>query len=262
MRNIVPGPGGEVQIIDAALGRSSRFSKDGNFLGSTPIRVRGGQGMAAIRLPNGNLLLNERSLPGGGASLVVQQIDKHGASIKRFDDAGPQWRKSWLQHRLLAVRPNGEVLIAHPYIFRIDVYDAALAKRRSLLETAEWIPAENPDDLPSDGVFDQPVAPRLWGLWEGPENHLWTVSTVPSASWRPVRQSRREATPAEFAALERRPRVATLIQVIDLANHRVLASKRFEGFVGSPLSGGYLFALPADSAETSGVEVYRATFKR
>ncbi|MGH7930419.1 MAG: 6-bladed beta-propeller, partial [Candidatus Binatia bacterium] len=44
LRNVIPGNDGSVQVLDAALGRRSFFSRDGDFLGSTPVKVNRGIG--------------------------------------------------------------------------------------------------------------------------------------------------------------------------------------------------------------------------
>jgi len=64
------------------------------------------------------------------------------------------------------------------------------------------------------------------------------------------------------AALLKRPRIETVIEVIDLSARRVLARARFNGPLGLPFGGGYFSQPTEDAAGEPGVVISRIQIKR
>ncbi len=264
LRNVLIAGDGSIHVLDIALGRRSVFARDGAFLGSTSIRVQGGQGMPAALLPNNELIVNARFLPNDGQGYVLQRIDQKGVTTQRFDAVDTEWRKTWLQHRLLAVRADGGLVVARPFTFRIDLYNAALSKMQSIVRVAAWVPSGEPAEQPSGGVYDEPATPQLWSVWEAPSDLLWLLMYVPSRRWQPASPLPPDLPPSDrrLAALISRPRIETIIEVVDLKQLRVLARTRVDGILGSSIGGGYLFVPPTDMNDEPGIPIYRITLKR
>ncbi|MGH2396476.1 MAG: 6-bladed beta-propeller, partial [bacterium] len=256
VRNVLVSRDGSIHVLDAALGRHSKFSRDGEFLGSTsaPV-VLSGVGMDAVFLPDDRIALNALGLNDPLASGHALQVIDQGGNTTPFGEASPSdLRRPWRQQRLLWARPNGELLVARPYAFTIDVYASDLTKRMSIRRVADWIPSQDQDleEQPSDGVFDKPPTPMLQLIWEDEQGLLWLGMLEPSGSWRPgppVEQMRKDQglNQDTVRTLADRPRFETILEVVDLERQRVLARYSTGDPIGTHFGGGY-FALRAEDS--------------
>lgn len=264
IRNILLPEDGTIHLLDGTLGRRSVFSRDGKFLESSPVRLYGGTGMAGVLLPKGDLIVNIRPTPEDRRIAVLQRIDRAGSATAIFDDASRDLRKTWLQQRLLWARPTGEVLVGRPFSFAIDVYDPDLRKSLSVVRVDDWIPSTDPDEEPGDGAFDKPYSPRLLGIWEDAQGLLWLHMMLPSPKWKPQAPPSRGAhlSRQDLDQLARRPRVETVIEVVDLRRRRVVARSRFEGALGLPFGGGYVAQSIVDSTGNAALQISRFILNR
>jgi hypothetical protein len=258
VRNTLVARDGSIRVLDGVLRRLSVFSRDGEFLGSRLVQVAGGIGMPAVLLPDDQLVVNARAITGAEAGSAVQLIDKEGNATSLFDEAPFDPRKRWLLRRLLWGRPNGEFLVARPYSFTIDVYASDHAKKLSITRVADWIPSQDPEEAPSDGLFDKPPTPQLTAIWEDAQGLLWLSMVAPSRSWRPGPPREQVTLSRETAyTLANRPRFETIIEVVDVERQGVLARSRLDGSVGTPFGGGYLALSVEDSVGEPGLRISR-----
>lgn len=250
VRNIAITRNGVVVVLDAALGRLSNFTRTGEFRGSVHTRVTGGLGLPAVILSNGQIVVNTAARRPDERGFALQHLDVDGSTRRTFDEALFDPRRRWLHHRVLWAHSDGELFVGRPYTFAIDVYDGNLSKRLSLVRTADWIPAQEPtDEELGDGVFDRPYTPRLRALWVDTRGRLWLHMMVPHRAWRPgPRAPHRQALSEDsVASLAARPRVETIIEVIDIRRSRVLARSRFDGPLGLPFGEGYVASTLEDA---------------
>lgn len=263
-RNILASRDGSIHVLDAQLSRRSMFSRDGLFLGSTSIRLSPGMGKRAVLLPDGQTIVNVRPTPSGGAMYVLQRIDQNGNTTRLFDETKADDGKSWLHERLLWARPTGELLVARPHTFDIDVYAKGLETKNAIVRIADWIPSREPDEQPGDGVHDKPMTPRLFAIWEDAQGLLWLHMLVPSKLWKPGPPMKRATPLAQdaYAALAARPRVETIIEVLDLQAQGVLARSRFEGGIGIHFGGGYFARQLENAAGEPSLEISRVRLNR
>ncbi|MGH7930417.1 MAG: hypothetical protein ACREQV_21815, partial [Candidatus Binatia bacterium] len=119
--------------------------------------------------------------------------------------------------------------------------------------------AGEPEESPSDGMFDRPATSRLGSIWEDGDGFLWLIMIVPSSQWEPGPPEREAAGLDERAilALRDRPRVETIIEAVDLENRSVLARSRFNGPIGVRFGGGYLAESFDDLAGEPGLLISR-----
>lgn len=262
VRNILVANSGTIQIIDAALGRRSVFSRDGVFERSTAISGQGGVRMPAILRTNGDIVMNVgRTSPGRGAFLL-QVIDSTGRSTLQLEEDDSPWRSNWLQERLLWERRNGEVIVARPYEFTVDVYDRGLSQKREFVRVADWLPSRSLENAPDDGVFDRPYTSRMRGVWEDAHGRIWLHFMLPSDSWQPHRRERStRPSQQEILRLATRPRVETIVEVIDLQERHVVARWRSDAPLGLPFGGGYFARALDDSSDEPGVMILKARLK-
>lgn len=264
IRNILPAADGSVQVLDGALARRSHYSADGTFLGSTPTAVIGGIGMSAALLGN-SLVINALPASREVSGNALQIIDPQGRPTAWFGDASPfDPSKRWLQQRLLWVRRSGELLVAEPFTFTIDVYRPDFTKKESITRTADWLPTRPPDARPSDGVFDKPFTPRLGGMWEDSGGLLWLYIAVPAPDWKPGPVADPHAMPSggAYAALAARPRVQTMLEVIDVERRHVLARARLTKSPGLSFGQGYFVHSIDDSLGEPGLRIVKVQINR
>ena len=261
VRNILVARDGSFRVLDGALGRLSIFSRDGEFLRSTLVPLVGGFGMPAVLLPDDQLVVNGSPMTGAEAGSVLHLIDKEGNAASLFDEAPFDRRRQWLHQRLLWGRPNGELLVARPFLFTIDVYSSDHAKKLSITRVADWIPSQDPEEAPSDGLFDEPPTPRLVAIWEDAQGLLWLTMLVPSRLWKPG--PRREVTMSRetLHTLATRPRFETIIEAVDVDRQRILARSRLNSSVGTSLGGGYLALSVEDSVGEPSIRISRVQLK-
>jgi hypothetical protein len=248
VRNILLGRDGSIHLIDAVLGRRSVYSADGVYVRSLPMRNGGGLGgLHAVLLPNDDLIINTERMSGAAAAPIVQRLDAKGLPTHSIMDTTGNWRQGWLHQRKLWMSATGDLIVANPYTFEIELYDSNLRKLRSLTRLEKWIPEQAIQTAPGDGVFDQPYAPRIRAVWVDAQSRLWIYSMVPSSLWKPVRRPVSGATQPNQDSLAARPRVSSIIEVVDLNRNRVVTRLRVEGSLGLPFGGGY-FAEPVVNA--------------
>jgi hypothetical protein len=279
--NTLAGPDGTIQLVDAGLARVSTFSADGKSIGSvrTPV-VAMSNGLQAVRLPGDRILVNSRPRPsalanpnapanskaGPAVEHVLYTVDRQGVATPLPGEAPRSDFAQWWRHlRLLWTRPSGEILIADPYEFTIDVYGADLSRKSSYRRVADWIPSKAPQVEPADGTFDQPFAPRLMAMWEDGSGVLWLYTVVPHKSWKPGPPLAASANikREEFRRLGSRPRIETIIEAIDLERGQVIARRRIDGPLGLAFGSGYISkSLDSGSSSEPSVQISRITLRR
>jgi hypothetical protein len=138
------------------------------------------------------------------------------------------------------------------------VYSTDHAKKFSIARVADWIPSQNPEEAPSDGLFDEPPTPQLAAIWEDAQGLLWLFMLVPSRSWEPGPRMDQVTLNRETAhTLANRPRFETIIEVVDVERQRVLARSRLDGSVGTPFGGGYFALSVEESVGEPGLRISR-----
>lgn len=270
IRNVIAGGDGSIHILDAQLRRRSKFSRDGAFIESNLVPWIGlGLNMPAILLPDNRLVVNAwAQSPSGSEYYPLQVIDQEGYTTHVFGGASLfDPTKQWLHHRLMWTRANGELLVARPFTFVIDVYSSHFTKKLSIRRVADWIPLQDPEDWPSDGRFDKPPTPGLVGMWEDAEGLLWLQIVAPSPSWTPGPPEKRVRTDDERGLelaqrLASRPRLEAIIEVVDLGDYRVLASYRSDSPIGQPFEGGYFTSHVEDATGEPSLRISRARLVR
>jgi hypothetical protein len=240
IRNIFFGPDETIHVIDAALARHSIFDQNGDFVRSFPFAIPiGDLGLPVVALSQDRMVVNAVFASRADAGHALAVLDKNGDRIKLLDSGVYERSRSWLQWRLLYARPNGELLVGKPWAFSIDVYDEKLNKTLTLVRNVpNRVDIETLRDLPSDGVFDIAAAPRLRAVWEDDSGRLWLYYTSPSPRWKAAAPQVKGAPMSP--SLVSRPRLQTVLEVIDLKTNRTLARRVEEGSPGLSLGGGYV----------------------
>ena len=248
VRNVLLGPGQTIHVLDGVLGRHTIFTRGGAVLGTTRIEVAPGALSPAVLRTDGKLVVNGLRSDASGAVYTVNLIDTAGHIIRSVDPVAHRLRDHWwLRARLFWNRANDELLVARRYAPVIDVYAPDLTKKYSITRAADWFPERERQAEPSDGAFEEPFSPNLVGIWEDGRGRLWLQMLAPSPAWEPRKKPARYTVQA-YRAVAARPRIETIIEVLDIDRRRVLARARIEGGVGATLGGGFIADYLAETA--------------
>ncbi len=247
VRNILVARDGSIQVLDMVLGRRSVFGRDGEVVSTTRVPLPPAFSHSAVLRSDGQLAISAVSTAAAAGWVnAVQLIDAEGNVTSSVDKTLFDRNAQWRQERLLWGRQNGELLVARPYSLTIDVYTSDLTKKGSITRVADWFPSREPEGEPSDGLFDEPLTPRLMAIWEDGRGLLWFEVVVPSPSWTPKRRVA-DLSKEAYAKLGSRPRFETIIEVLDVERRRVLARSRFNDHVGVAFGRGF-YATPVEDS--------------
>jgi hypothetical protein len=268
IRNVMVAPAGSINVLDATLGRLSAYSPNGQFLSSAQVPVARGFGMPAAFLSDGSLVVNIQPTTPADTGHTLRLIGQHGNDVRPLDEATFDPTKRWLQRRVLWPRAGGGLLVGRPFTFTIEVYGSDLAKVTSITRVDTWIPLHDPEEMPSDGLFDKTPTPQLDAMWEDAQGLLWLDMVVPSPDWTPgpPREEvmrRQTATIRETGqTLSSRPRYETIIEVVDVERRSVLARYRQDSSIGAPFGWGYFAHGVENSAGVPSLRISRVQLRR
>lgn len=262
-RNILVASDGSIVVVDGVLQRRTVFGRDGEVISSTRVPILPAFSNPAVLRPDGQLVLNSVVSAVGAPAKghTIQLIDAEGNVTRSVDEAQLDPNASWRQLRLLWVRQNGDLLVARPFSLTIDVYTADLTSKGTITRVADWLPLQEPKEMPSDGVFDEPFAPRVVAIWEDRHGLLWLQFMVPSPSWKPMRRPSKLGR-EDYSNLASRPRIENIIEVLDVERQHVVARSRFDGPIGYPFGRGLYATAAEDSSGEPGLRISRPELRR
>jgi hypothetical protein len=256
--DISAGVDSRLHLFDAALARWSEFEYSGKFVTSSPIPAYFRANGVLMRGPRG-LIINGIQTPSTGPSSALTMVDRNGQTRRTLDTASENIRASWLFERRLTAMPGGGFLSVRPYTFTFDLYDAEGRRTRSWRRVAEWVPVRPPAVVPSDGLFDRRPDPFVMAVWSDSAGLVWVAALVPSIRWQSVPHPGRGRMPRvdSLRALGARPRVETIIEVVDLKRAMVVARTRFDRPIGVFFADGLVANGEEDAAGEPMVRVSR-----
>jgi hypothetical protein len=249
-------------VLDPRLNRRTVLSVGGKQIDAIPLGGAGPGLEVATVLPNGNVVTNWARTDPNLAGFPLQELDDKGRVIKSFggEHAYRTDNASNLS-RLIAARRNGEIWVGHRYANIVELYSAERTLRQSLIRTAEWFPPLGAGEDPSVGNFDRSPTPAMHGIWEDADGLLWTVARVKAPSWRPGPSFQ------DWRAGKGKPQPVhesfdTIIEVIDPATGKLIASLRVDPFVINALSEGYVASYREETDGTPVVDVWQVRLQR
>ncbi len=216
----------DVHVFDARLVRHSIFRRDGTLVRATGLPITRLRDATILR--DGSIVINGGTYDRASAGFALTQLDTAERIVRRADEVTRLTaRTEWILERSLSLgQKTGQLVVAHPNEFVIDLYDAKLQRVNRLERVAAWFEAPSPENPErSDGSSDVPPTSRVLTAWEDVTGLIWIVALVRSPEWQPrtLRPGERLAPDSPLAA---RPRYETVIEVIDGAAKRVLARER------------------------------------
>jgi hypothetical protein len=157
------------------------------------------------------------------------------------------------------VSRSGEIAVAHFNDYRIEVWDLSGTHLRTLEREAAWFPPGGEAGSPSADRQARPNA-GLWTPRFDEHGRLWTFARVADGDWADAL----ETGPDPYG----RPRMGvpqgsqsdlydSMIEVLDPATGRLLASTRIDAALGFLLPGGYAASYREDDGGNPFIDIWR-----
>jgi hypothetical protein len=161
--------------------------------------------------------------------------------------------------RRIAVSRSGEIAVAHFNDYRIEVWDLSGNHLRTLERQTEWFPAGRQGGSNSSDR-QTPPNPGLWTPRFDEDGMLWTFARVADSNWADALETVKDPYG--------RPRVGvpqgsqsdfydSIIEVIDPATGRLLASTRIGAALYALLPGNYAASYREDEGGNPFIDIWR-----
>ncbi len=224
---------GSVTLIDSGNGRLNSLDDELRFVDSTPFRVR----PFRSALARDSVLFVNAMTPGSapeGHLLHLVGLDGE-IRISFGGDGSPLDLRPGRHVLQRVIAANDSLLVAAPQNeYRLDLYDYSGALVRSISREAKWF--EPHDDTGARIRLPAPPPnPKIRELAWDSEGRLWVVSWVPDPEWP---ESVREAS--ELYGPNRNDHYDTVVEVLDLAEMKVIARGRYDRALQGHVSGASL----------------------
>ncbi len=244
-------PGDSMLVIDVGNGRITLLSPD-----HQPVRTIRMPGYITdvVPLRDGTMIAHGRVATAEGIGFPLHLLSRDGSVIRSFGSVRPEARRDRPQAgiRKIAAANAGEVWSRHMDRYEIDLYSVDGVLLRSIRRDVEWY---RPYDY-RPGTPRTPPMPVAVGIWQDGPGRLWTMSRIPSDSWRVDRrypgQPERPIPPFDKYAHE----FETVLEVFDAATGNLLASERVPQFMMGSVGGGMVYSLRATNDGDLRVDVW------
>jgi hypothetical protein len=212
----------------------------------------------AFSLGSGRWLVNGTARAASAAGLPLHVLGPRGEIERSFGSMHAQVRRDRPQAdlRRIAVGDSGTIWLARLDQYLLEEWSSAGSLVRSLRRHADWFP---PRDY---GRRQEPTArpdPLLLDVWRDQTGYLWVLARVASPAFRapPQAPGRREhpMPPLEWQDANH----DVIIEVIDPATARVLASRRLPQYLIGHVEADRVFGLRALPNGDTRVEIWRAS---
>lgn len=256
----VRGFADSVYIGDAALNRLSVFSD-----GREPARSttnRGVYGNEWVVLSDGLFVVNSSSTLPEYAGDPFHVFDPTGAYLRSFgggDLSFPYDRATSLRMRRRMDRArDGLRFWAANTDYVIELWDAEGRKYRTIIRDAQWYHAPA---TPRPVTPDTPPQDIVNFLHVDTHGRLWIVVLVADPNWERALVPGRQELGERYRIADINGISDSVLEVIDAATGRLLATQRLPFVVAAMASGEFLMSLNDGFADSPQINVWRATLQ-
>ena len=217
----------KLHVFDRRRGRISLLDRDFEVVGTTPVGCVGCNGMDMAILTDGSAALNFY-VPEGGweqrppaqSGFVVHILGEDGQPRVSIPGAADVSHVGFIRH--LDIAPDGSLVVAEPYRYRIERWDPATAE---LLETfvrnADWWPDDNLLHPPRPHL--PPMTAVNW-MHVDESGRLWVYIQRPTPDWRDHVES--TGLPEHMGSWDYGPGATEwVIEAVDMEAGKVIASQ-------------------------------------
>jgi hypothetical protein len=189
----------------------------------------------------------------------LHRLRADGGIAESFGSETPAHRADAPMLGLRALAPAGEGLVwaAPATEYRLELWDVANRRHRSLVRDVSWF---RPWVRPPTLSREEPPAPRLTSIHLDHDGVLWVRILRPASDWADLLE---EVSPGRFTFREPAfEAFAVLYEAIDPDRACVIARHESDGFMMGAVSDGRFAAYHEDAAGIPFVEIRRVRLER
>jgi len=253
--------GDSLHVLDWGTSRHTVFGPDFRLIRSNPIGLQ--PQMSWLMLPDGRTVVNLTIRSPEKLGLPLHLLDADGTLLRSFgSDSKGAYRPDFpgMGERALAPHRGTLVWAAHQSAYAIDLVDVnsgEIVKR--LIREASWLPASAPQRTSMRPPAEIPPPSTLAAIHEDAEGLLWVLISVADSRWKSAVQAR----DARHLTITDPVRYTDhIIDVIDPARGRVVASVRFDERPPWFVSRGYAAQFASGARDVPVFDVFRMALKR
>jgi hypothetical protein len=222
---ILVGPGDSLHVVDLVLGRVTIVRPD---LEVGPI-VHAPHPPTLVQ-PDGSFIVAQQIHTPENIGYPIHLVDRAGRILRSFGADTPQYRRDLarLTDRIVAPSHDGSIWAVPPGRYVIERWDVNSGQKLTHIDVQSTWFRESAN--PNQGPEDRPD-PIVVGLWESDDGLIWILLRDADSDWQPP-------TPLPGAA-ERAFDIDYysqqhdwVIEVVDTATGRIIASRRFPNYLG------------------------------
>ncbi len=249
-------PGDTLYAYDARLQRRSILAPPNySFVRSTPTPA---SSWAVVRLPDGRHVINADVPTPERAGLPLHLLDADGNIVTSFGADPAVYRPDVTGLLLRAVALGGPTSVwsAARDEYLLELWDVATGRRLwQVTRDADWFRPhlEDPPLSPN-----RTPAPRIASIHQASDGLLWVAIRVPSPRWKDFIEHRPGPyNPPLYIPVDLDAVYDTVIEVIDPAAGRLIASQRVSQVLGAFLGDGLVRSLQEDKDGNPVTEIWR-----
>jgi hypothetical protein len=238
--------------------------------------------MSLTPLPNGNTIYaSSRLVSGGGSALTI--LGPQGYAVSSFGLTGysdPAACIRCFANRVTLATNRRGILVSHPNRYVVELFDlSGTSQLIASIVNSPWMSDWDSDPNPATTYTERP-RPTIVGAFPASEGRAWLVGNAPAANWAApgppqgegviglglrgggityVVPRNSQASRDRASAVARN--TATVVELVDLQRGQVVASRRFEGEVFTPVDGEFFSVRRHDANGVTTFDVYRVVFR-
>lgn len=239
------GRGDTIHAFDDSNGRVQLFTREGGFVRSLP--APGGNDPIAL-LSDGRYLAHP--YPTTMDDPLFLLVDPEGEVLRRFGE--PEGEPD-LDQRVIGAASGGGFWTASIWSYSLVRWDARGEPVGTLSRDLPWFPGGTPPRNEVEEFYQTRLPPPLVRhLWEDDAGRLWVYIQYPDERWSPG------VTSSDVGWAQQT--FDTVLEVVDLSSHQVVARGRVDDLLGRVCGTGLLYQVVEDPSGDTRVRVLRPVF--
>lgn len=235
-RVVVATRGDTVHLFDNALRRYTVFSPSYDYVRSLPYPGRVWQ---AVEMSDGSLAVNADFSTPDRVGFPLHRLNRDGSIAQSYGTEVEVYRadSDFLLLRYISVADRDRIWAVSWVHYQPTLWSPD-QKVAELQRLASWFP---PVETPRYPGLNQPPTPWVHGIWMDRERQqLWTMLRVPDAKWAPQPGAQAGHSGRARPVIRWDREYDTIVEVIDLATGRLLATQRYDEALWQLVPGGYV----------------------
>ena len=250
--------GDTIAVFDVILGRINVYDGTEVSVATWPLPIRAIRELAFLR--DGRYVINGDLRTREAAGFPLHLATRSGSVVRSFGAEDPVVRRDMprLHQRTMGLAKNGMVWVGHKTRYRIEQYDTAGNKTRTLDRDVPWFPAHGGLTAISEAAPPAPLFRRLCELGDG---LLLAAISIADSNWKAsIRETARIQGRSVLGADSPNDLYDSMLEVIDVKKGQVLVSRRIPERVHDITDDGLIVNYYLTAAGVPYIEVWAAVF--